>query len=168
MLSRPSYRNNMRLSLLIAVLVLVAGFGMPLSAEAQTCTSNSTYGSACTTASGGAGTCSFDDFGGPVCVSSTSGGGGNTGTTLINPLKSGTSLSGFLASILDFVIRIGSIAIILMLVFVGYKFVVAQGSDSKLVEARKMLLWTVIGALILLGSKAISTAIQATVTALGG
>jgi len=97
-------------------------------------------------------------------------GGQNTGSsvTLMNPLKSGTSLESFLTSILEFIIRIGSIAIILMLVFVGYKFVVAQGSDTKLNEAKNMLLWTVIGALVLLGAKAISLAIQATVKSLGG
>lgn len=96
--------------------------------------------------------------------------GGNTGqsVTLMNPLKSGTSLESFLTSILEFIIRIGSIAIILMLVFVGYKFVVAQGSDTKLSEAKNMLLWTIIGALVLLGAKAISLAIQATVKSLGG
>ncbi len=97
-------------------------------------------------------------------------GGQNTGSsvTLMNPLKSGTSLESFLTSILEFIIRIGSIAIILMLVFVGYKFVVAQGSDTKLNEAKNMLLWTIIGALVLLGAKAISLAIQATVKSLGG
>lgn len=102
-------------------------------------------------------------------VTGTNGSTANTGNvTLINPLKSGTSLESFLTSILSFVIRIGTIAIILMLVFVGYKFVAAQGSDSKLIEARNMLLWTVIGALVLLGAQAIASAIQATVTALGG
>lgn len=87
---------------------------------------------------------------------------------LINPLKSGTSLESFLLNILQFVIRLGSIVVILMLVFVGYKFVAAQGSDTKLVEARKMLLWTVIGALILLGSQAIALSIKATVQAITG
>jgi len=86
----------------------------------------------------------------------------------MNPLKSGTSLESFLTSILEFIIRIGSIAIILMLVFVGYKFVVAQGSDTKLSEAKNMLLWTIIGALVLLGAQAISLAIRATVKSLGG
>lgn len=95
-------------------------------------------------------------------------GGSGQSVTLMNPLKSGTSLESFLTSILQFVIRIGSIAIILMLVFVGYKFVVAQGSDTKITEARNMLLWTVIGALVLLGAQAISLAIQATVKSLGG
>lgn len=101
------------------------------------------------------------------------GGSGGTGTggssvTLINPLKSGTSVTSFLNNILDFVIQIGSIIVILMLVFVGFKFVVAQGKDAALVEARKMLLWTIIGALVLLGAKAISAGILATVQSLGG
>lgn len=93
-------------------------------------------------------------------------GGGSV--TLINPLKSGTSLTSFLNNILDFVIYVGSIIVILMLVFVGFKFVVAQGKDAALVEARKMLLWTIIGALVLLGAKAISAGILATVQSLGG
>ncbi len=95
--------------------------------------------------------------------------------TLLNPLKgvdcskgNGNCLSAFLLNILDFIINIGSIVVILMLVFVGYKFVAAQGSDSKITEARQMLLWTVIGALVLLGAKAISAGILATVQALGG
>lgn len=97
-----------------------------------------------------------------------------TNVPLLNPL--GTScnstntdcLGKFLINILDFVVRIGSIVVILMLVFVGYKFVAAQGNDSKIIEARSMLLWTVVGALILLGAQAIAIGIQATVQALGG
>ncbi|MBU6388679.1 hypothetical protein KGQ72_02315 [Patescibacteria group bacterium] len=74
----------------------------------------------------------------------------------------------FLQSILDFVVNIGTVVVIFMLVYVGYLFVVAQGSDTKISEARQALLWTVVGALILLGSKAIALAIQATATSLGG
>jgi heme/copper-type cytochrome/quinol oxidase subunit 2 len=63
-------------------------------------------------------------------------------------------------------VRIGTIVVILMLVYVGFLFVVARGSDTKLSEARQALLWTIVGALILLGAQAISLGIQATVTAL--
>lgn len=72
----------------------------------------------------------------------------------------------FLQSILSVVIRFGTIIVILMLVFVGYKFVVAQGEPGKITEARQMLMWTVVGALILLGAQVIATGIQATVSAL--
>ncbi len=101
--------------------------------------------------------------------------GNTTDTFLINPLKgvdckegSGKCLMNFLGSILDFVILIGAIVVVLMTVFVGYKFVVAQGEPGKISEARQALLWTVVGALILLGSKAISEAITLTVKELGG
>lgn len=90
----------------------------------------------------------------------------NTGTTLINPLQGGGTLQGFLQQILQFVVKIGAIVVVLMLVFVGYKFVVAQGDPGKIAEARSMLLWTIVGALILLGAQALALGIQATVNAL--
>ncbi len=99
-------------------------------------------------------------------------GGSDNNVTLLNPLNSGdcapnqNCLLNFLKKILDFVIQIGTVAIILMLVYIGFLFVVAQGSDSKLTEAKNALLWTIIGALVLLGSKAISVGIEATVRAL--
>ena len=99
--------------------------------------------------------------------------GGNTvnsgsNVTLINPLKSGTSLESFLGNILQFVVRIGTIAVILMLIFVGFKFVMARGAPAEIEKAKGMLLWTIIGALVLLGAQAISMGILATVQALGG
>lgn len=98
--------------------------------------------------------------------SSATGGSANDSLTLMNPLQGGTSLESFLSTILSFVIRIGAIIVVLMLVYVGYLFVMAQGSDSKLSEARKALLWTIIGALILLGAQAIAIGIESTVNAL--
>ena len=99
--------------------------------------------------------------------------GVNTGvnTTLINPLgssscnTSGTCLESFINSILQFVVRLGSIVVILMLVYVGFLFVVARGNPGDITKARTALMWTIIGALILLGAQAISLGIQATVQA---
>lgn len=100
--------------------------------------------------------------------------GGNTGSnvTLINPLNSGnctpngSCLMDFLNKILRLVIQVGAVAVVLMLVYVGYLFVVAQGNETKLTTAKTALLWTIVGALVLLGSQAISLGIQATVQAL--
>lgn len=102
--------------------------------------------------------------------------GVDTGTSvkLINPLNTGagdcsatnTCLSAFLTNILNFVVNIGTVVVILMLVYVGFLFVVARGVPGKIEEARKALLWTVVGALILLGAKAIAIGIQATVQAI--
>ncbi|MDP2651678.1 MAG: hypothetical protein Q8O94_00900 [bacterium] len=86
--------------------------------------------------------------------------------TLINPLGAGTNLPALLNQIMKFVVYIGSIVVIFMLVYVGFLFVTAQGNETEITEARKALLWTVVGALILLGAEAISLGIQATVQAL--
>ncbi len=86
--------------------------------------------------------------------------------TLLNPLGEGTTLNSLLVDILKFVVRIGSIVVIFMLVYVGFKFVIARGNPTAIEEARNALLWTVIGALILLGAQSIALGIQATVKAL--
>jgi hypothetical protein len=160
---------------IVAILVFVTfGMGVP-AVRAQTCSSE---GAPCSYG-GGTGICINNGEGGFYCnvtnqtqtgvnTSGTQTTGVNTETTLINPLGSGTTLNSFLISILNIITNtIGPVIVILMLVYVGFKFVMAQGSDSALVEARKMLLWTLIGALILLGAKAIAIVVQATVSALG-
>ncbi|OGG76437.1 hypothetical protein A2950_00850 [Candidatus Kaiserbacteria bacterium RIFCSPLOWO2_01_FULL_55_19] len=103
-----------------------------------------------------------------VQAQQTNAGNIGQGVQLINPLQSGNSLSSFLQQILAFVIRIGAVVVILMMVYVGFKFVTAQGNETKISEAKNMLLWTVIGALILLGAQVIAAGIQATVQSLGG
>ena len=112
--------------------------------------------------------------GSPIGQSSSGPGASSGSTQLINPLSgvdcsgtNGNCVSAFLGKILDFVIQIGTVIVILMLVFTGYKFVAAQGAPGAIEEARSMLLWTIIGALILLGAKSIQLGITATVQALG-
>jgi len=165
----------MRKIAIIITSVCIAIFSVPAITSAAC-----TIGQSCQLGNGSTGVCRQNPEDGTTgcgVVTTQSGGnlspttpsGGNTGNpsvTLINPLKGGTTLETFLNSILTFVIRIGTIAIIVMLVFVGYKFVAAQGNPAKISEAQKMLLWTLVGALILLGAKAISIGIMATVQAL--
>lgn len=161
----------MRTSTILGLLFL-AVFSMPVFASAEV----GANGSACDTGSGSGqwynGQClSSSAYPGETSGTGTSG----SGVTLINPLKgvdcasgNGNCLAAFLNSILDFIIQIGTILIVLMVVYVGFKFVVAQGAPAKIEEARTMLLWTLVGALVLLGAKAISLGILATVKALGG
>jgi heme/copper-type cytochrome/quinol oxidase subunit 2 len=72
----------------------------------------------------------------------------------------------FLNNILGFVIQIGAIVVVLMLVYVGFIFVTARGEPAKLTTARQAFLWTLIGALILIGAQAISIGICQTTNAL--
>jgi hypothetical protein len=94
-----------------------------------------------------------------------------SGIRLLNPLGGNggpESLPALLLSVLDFVIEVGSIVVAGMMVYVGYLFVVARGNPGKLEEARRALIYTLVGALMVLGSKAIAMGIVATVQALGG
>ena len=129
---------------LFASLLLGSVLVFPLAATAQGITGGQT----------GGGTTGGQTDGGTT--------GGSGGGRLTNPLKS-DSLEQLLLDILDFVKIIGGIVIMIMLVLVGFKFVAAQGNEEKIREARAMLLWTVIGALILLGASAIQAGISATV-----
>lgn len=93
---------------------------------------------------------------------STSGCTNQTGA-LQNPLQGICSLPALLHAILQAVVELGSILLAMMLVWVGFLFVVAQGNPEKLSSARSALIWTLIGGLILLGAESISLVIQETV-----
>jgi hypothetical protein len=87
------------------------------------------------------------------------------GEGLKNPLGENATLQTFISKLLDIVVRVGSIAAVLYLVYVGYLFVSAQGDTKKIEEARHAFLYTVIGITILLGAKIISLMICNTVQA---
>lgn len=95
-------------------------------------------------------------------------GGGNAGTSggLVNPLNGINSLPEFLSAILAGVVQIGTIVLIMMLVYVGFLFVAARGNAEKLQGAKSALVWTVIGGLVLLGATSIQLVIQGTVDSL--
>ncbi len=100
--------------------------------------------------------------GGNDTTTNTGSGGCGSGG-LCNPLQV-NSLQDFLHAILNGVIEIGTIVLIMMLVFVGFKFVVARGNPEEIQSARSALVWTVIGGLILLGATAIQAVITDTVS----
>ncbi|HVM58898.1 MAG TPA: TrbC/VirB2 family protein [Candidatus Paceibacterota bacterium] len=100
----------------------------------------------------------------------TIGSSGNTNSVgLYNPLSSGSSLESFVLNLLDLITNvIGPIIVVFMVVYVGFLYVTARGNESKISAAHDAFLWTVVGALILLGAKAIALAIEATVQGLSG
>lgn len=85
---------------------------------------------------------------------------------LTNPLNNINSLPEFLNKILEAVVQLGTIVLILAIVYVGFLFVVAQGNEEKIKSARGALFWTVIGGLVLLGAQTIGMVISSTVGAL--
>lgn len=84
---------------------------------------------------------------------------------LVNPLRF-TTIKGFLDAMLSAVVTIATPIVVLMLVYSGFLFVSAQGNPEKLVKARQAIMWTLIGAVIVLGAFVLSSAIEGTVNQL--
>lgn len=84
---------------------------------------------------------------------------------LTNPLEASgvNNFSQLLRIVLSAVIAITFPIIVLFLVYTGFLFLTAQGDVKKISDARTYLLYTIIGGLIVLGSYALSLAIQSTV-----
>ena len=76
------------------------------------------------------------------------------------------SVNGLIKTILEGVIRIGIPIIALAIIYSGFLFIAARGKPEKIKEAKDALLYTVIGAAVLLGSWALAQLISRTVLAL--
>lgn len=89
--------------------------------------------------------------------------------TICNPLAGNgvNSLPELIQKILEGAIKIGIPIIALAVIYSGFLFVFARGNSEKLTKAKDALLYTLIGAAILLGSLAIAKMIQVTITGLG-
>lgn len=85
---------------------------------------------------------------------------------ICNPVPTMTSVPGLIQKILDGALRIGIPVVALAIIYCGFLFVSASGNTDKLTKAKDALLWTLIGAAVLLGSWAIAKMISATVLAL--
>ena len=105
----------------------------------------------------------------PSGLSFATSGDGCGGTSLCNPLGGSgiTDLPTFLQKILGIVIELGAIVVVFFIIYAGFKYVTAGGDEGKIAKAHQMLLWTVVGAAILLGAQVLATAISGTIKELG-
>jgi len=96
--------------------------------------------------------------------------GPNTDPTqgkIIDPLGNKfADVPALIKTILEGAIKIGIPIVALAVIYCGFLFVFARGNPEKLKKAKDALLYTLIGAAILLGAWAIANMIQATVLAL--
>ena len=86
--------------------------------------------------------------------------------TICNPIPAVKSLPDLIRIILEGVLKVGIPVIALAIIYAGFLFVAARGNSEKLETAKQTLLYTLIGAAILLGSWAIAQLISETVDAL--
>jgi hypothetical protein len=92
----------------------------------------------------------------------------NSGTskkTILNPLKA-PSIEAFLLNIIDIVLVFLIPVIVLYIIYAGFKFVTARGDTGQIAEARRALLWAVVGGVIVLGARLIINVIQETINEL--
>ena len=91
------------------------------------------------------------------------------GGTYVNPITYGgiSTVPEFLLALVDLVFLIAVPIIVIFIIYSGFLFVTAGDNESQIAKARFVFMWTIIGALVLLGAKAIAAAIQATILSLG-
>ena len=101
--------------------------------------------------------------------------GGPVNSTITFPIsnpfkctdKGGCDLISLIKAILNNIIMpIAAVGVVLFIIYAGFSFVVAQGNEKKVTEAKQMLLWGLIGAGILLGAAGIATVVKNTVNQL--
>ncbi len=67
---------------------------------------------------------------------------------------------GLLSSILGYVWTILGIIVVLMLLYAGFTFVTAAGSEDKVKDAKKMITWSLVGVVVMLLSGGVMLLIE--------
>lgn len=82
-----------------------------------------------------------------------------------NPLENSgiDSIEAFIEKIIDIIVMIVTPFIVLCLIYAGFQYVTAGGDPGKIKKAHAWLLWTVVGAAVILGAWVIAHAIAGTV-----
>jgi hypothetical protein len=84
---------------------------------------------------------------------------------VINPLKA-CSIQELVFQLADIALTVGAVASVLVMIYAGFKFVMAQGSEDKIKDAKNYFFWAVVGIAVLFGAKLIAGIIQATIKSL--
>jgi len=94
----------------------------------------------------------------------TGSGGVSFSIGIENPLGDNIKdIPSFIEAIINIVLVIGVPIVALAIIYTGFLFVQARGNSEELTKAKKALLYTIIGAALLLGSFVIAQAIKTTV-----
>ena len=89
--------------------------------------------------------------------------GASSHDTFVNPLGV-SSISQLVGAIIEILLKILLPVIVVFVIYAGFLFVTAQGNEEKLNNAKKILLWTLVGAVIILGASVIAAVLENTVT----
>lgn len=85
---------------------------------------------------------------------------------LQNPLNSDiNSVEGLLTVLLDILVIIATPIVVIFIILAGFKYVTAQGDTTKLEEAKRALIYSIIGGVLIIGAAAIAEIIRGTIAA---
>lgn len=84
-----------------------------------------------------------------------------TTVSIKNPIGDVT-VAGIITKVIGFMVQIGSVAVVLAIVYAGFLFVAAQGNPGEIAKAKTTLFWTIIGAMVLLGAQLIAGVVEST------
>lgn len=87
-------------------------------------------------------------------------------TEIGNPLGKNTTLFTVIVRVVDGLIILAIPIVVFMVIYAGFLFVTAQGNVEKLEKAKRAILYSLIGALILVGAWAIADLIRSTIESL--
>ena len=95
----------------------------------------------------------------------STGTGTNVTVKIANPLgeKGPQNIPDFIRAIINIVLVIGVPIVTLAIIYTGFLFVKAQGNSEQITKAKSALMYTLIGAALLLGAWVLAEAIKATV-----
>lgn len=108
----------------------------------------------------------------PVLAQSNSGSGApsNSGSGTVkqfpkleNPLGGVNSITQLVNKLVDIAFQIGSVVAVIMIIYSGFKFVMARGNESELKEAKRIFFYTIVGIAVLFGARVLAEIIKATV-----
>lgn len=79
-----------------------------------------------------------------------------------NPIPNVPGLPDFIDLIITFVMLVMTPILVVAIIYAGFLLVTARGDEKKLVLGKVILLWTLVGAAIILGAKGIAIAVKGT------
>ncbi len=104
----------------------------------------------------------------PVYIINADGSGVIGDGKIKNPLSSSIdTIPKFLTALLEGAIKIAIPIVALAVIYSGFLFVKAQGNPEEITKAKDAMLYTLIGAAVLLGALAIAKLVADTITAVG-
>ena len=86
---------------------------------------------------------------------------------LQNPIKY-KNIPDLIKAILDVIVQISVPVVAVLIIYSGFLYVTAQGNEEKLKVAHRALMWTLVGAAVLLGASVLSGVIAGTIAQIQG